>query len=376
MKIGIITIHRIDNYGSALQAYALQKFLQRNTQHEIEIINYVFPNEYHLSRRRKVSKFELLWCYANNLWALIVHGSDIRKRRFRIFREKCFNLSSKTFRSITEIESHPPLYDLYITGSDQVWNPNSLFNDPTFYCHFAPQDTKRFSFAASFSNDNIPVEYRKSIKDHLTLYSAIGVREQQGAKLISGLGVDSTIPISLNCDPTMLLSADDYAELAELSEVTIPKQYILVYYLDYAFNPHPAIDNVLKYAQKKFELPVVFIGVQYRWRPLGSKYFFNSGPAEFCHLFKNATYVITSSFHGVMFSIINRAPFTVVVPNQDDHDTRIADVLGVLGLNDRSVMRDSKETSFNTDNPYTAKVESNIDGFIQTSKDFLLNNIQ
>lgn len=375
MRIGIITIHRIDNYGSALQAYALQRFLQNKTQHEIELIDYKFPNEYHISRRGKISKLELLWCYARNLWALIVHRSDIRKKRFRAFREKFLDLSKEVYHSIAEIESNPPMYDLYITGSDQVWNPKSLFNDPTFYCGFAPKDARRISFAASISSTFIPEEYKESIKQRLSLYSGLGLRESKGVELIRSLNIDSNIPITLNCDPTLLMSRNDYAELAQTSQLKIPNRYILVYYLDYAFNPHPAIDNVLKYVQKKFKLPLVFIGVQYRRRPIGSKFFFNSGPVEFCHLFMNATYVITSSFHGVMFSMINRIPFTTIIPSQEDNDTRVSDILDLVGLSERAIVRDSNQTTFITDNPYTDEVEHRIESFIQSSKDYLLNNL-
>ena len=135
-SIGIITIHKINNYGSVLQAYALQKACE-DLNFKVEIIDYNFPNNFHLSNK-----------YAHHQdsqpneprWIKLLYMLDLIKQHkgIRDFVTKYQKLSLKQYNHPSELESGVPNYDIYITGSDQLWNPLHCNGDPVFLLHFAP----------------------------------------------------------------------------------------------------------------------------------------------------------------------------------------------------------------------------------------------
>ena len=119
MRIGIITIHRLINFGTALQAYALQHYLQKETGHQVEIIDYVFPNSFHKERKKLIKKIR-----GNIRLTLdyLFESKHKSNKKFHEFQNKYLNLSAEQYPNISSLNENPPLYDIYITGSDQVWN--------------------------------------------------------------------------------------------------------------------------------------------------------------------------------------------------------------------------------------------------------------
>lgn len=373
MKIGIITIHKVINFGSALQAYALQKYLQSSTNADVELIDYIYPNEYHYSHRPKHSAkaFVLSNLKKFKHW---IKGNKT-PRYYRNFYDKFFNLSTKTFYSPEMIKRDAPQYDLYITGSDQVWNINCLHNDPAMYCDFAPYGSKIISFGASFSNKSLPQEYHILIRDYLNKYSAIGVREKSSLDLLKCIGVNNTIPQVCNSDPTLLLDAKDYDELARQSQIHIEGDYILVYLLDYAYDPEPTITQVTELAVEELGCKVVRLLKTHFAYAGNTEVVEYAGPCEFAWLFKHAKFVITSSFHGTMFSLIYRKPFTTIVPGADHQDCRSKDFLKLIGLEDRTSSTDAAPV-FNVNNPFTPEVIERVNALVSDSKKYLADAIK
>lgn len=374
MRIGIITLHKVLNFGSALQAYALQHFLEKQGYTETELIDYKYPNKFHKG------KFKLdkptIRIFLGTLKDFIFNKRRDTNRRFRDFYKEYFNLSPQEYKSIEQIEKDPPLYDLYITGSDQVWNVNTLKNDPVMYCSFAPQNAEIISFGSSFTNKTLPVKYQEDVKRRLKRYKKIGVREQSSIEILIDLGLTSHKEVMATCDPTLLLTKEDYHELALKSKLKIEDDFILVYGLTYAYNPEPALSSIVDDVARQLNCKVYTLWFRHPHFKSEHKEIWGIGPCEFCYLFEHAKFIITSSFHGTMFSVINRKPFVSIVPRKNEKDTRIKDFLDKVGLKQNYVFADSTDYQLNMENVYNNSVEDNISSIISESKDFLLSALK
>lgn len=371
MKVGIITIHRLANYGTALQAYALEKYLNSIDGVEAETIDYVFPNKFHKTKHSFVTALRIkLGLWKENY----LYGKRKKERKFRAFRSAYLKLS-KQYASLESIMQEPPQYDVYITGSDQVWNYKTLKNDPVMYCGFVPDGKKRLSFGASFANDSILGSNYDHIKDLLNKYSAIGVREKSAPTILEKIGIDINIPVQVTCDPTLLLSSEDYELMAAQSTFKPAHNYILCYVLDYAFNPQPALTEILHHAEAYYGCPIIQLGRKPLKYSGKISYHNDLGPCEFTYLFAHAKFVITSSFHGCMFSLISRVPFVAIGPASDTSDTRILDVLGKLHLSNNYRRSNNIDTVNFADLGYGSQFDVAFSDYVSESKEFIARNL-
>lgn len=372
MKIAILTIHKILNYGSALQTYALQNYLENNKEGVIcDIINYKFPNSYHRKERNK--KLNIYRITRNRIHRLKeFFSTKERRRRFELFWKENYHLT-KYYSSQNSIKSCSPKgYDIYILGSDQVWNPNTLCGDDVFLFSFLESNSYFFSYASSFgvtTIDNTP--YYDSFKKYLPRFKGLGVRENTAADILNKLDLKN---IQVVCDPTFLLNKNDYAKLANKSSISIKGEYILIYMLNYAFNPFPAIQDVVEKVYQQLHCKIVFIGRSFNFIKKDTAIYKDIGPYEFLYLFMNAKFVVTSSFHGTAFAIINRKPFVSIAPHT--RDSRIQDLLEVLGLKANLVYNNQNNVKVNFDQKYDDSIENNINILITKSKKYIINHIQ
>lgn len=313
MKIGIMTMHRVQNMGSVLQAYALQ-YKIKQLGYESELIDYVFPpvKKTHFGARDLVSL---------GLDALQGFPAKRKKNKINAFRAQYLHCSEKTYNR-EKLLAEPPHYDLYCTGSDQVWNPIHIGMDTSFMMDFAPDDAPRIAYASSFSSKEITEPYFSLYASHLSKYKSITVREQSGIDIVRQMtGKEAAVV----CDPTMLLSAEEWQSVAEVSNVELPKEYILVYLLRYMFDPRPGFYNIVQSVRNALKLPVYQVNSYNRdsfysnVRPLNGL-----GPADFIRLVKNASFLVTDSFHGTVFATIFNVPMIGVVKDASNGDGRIA----------------------------------------------------
>ncbi|HIY37457.1 MAG TPA: polysaccharide pyruvyl transferase family protein [Candidatus Paraprevotella stercorigallinarum] len=334
-KVGIITMHKVINYGSALQAYALQRTIEK-LGYDCEIIDYIYPNEYHLSQWLKMP----FW----KSWILFIiqllYGFPQKKRikLFEAFYSRFLKLSPTCYQSREQLQNNPPHYDIYVTGSDQVWNPKYIVGDTSFMLSFV-SNVPKIAYSASFATDSIPDEYRKLYKTCLNEYAAIAVREQKGVEIIKSLSEKNARVV---LDPTLLLGAEEYEDIAERSTIHMDEPYILAYILGYSFNPYPYVERLIKHVQQKTGYKVCLLNIS-NVKMLFShntKRLQKVGPSEFVYLFKNASFVITTSFHGTAFSIIFNKPFYALV-KQGNTDDRLISLLQLLGLTDRAIFLNS-----------------------------------
>lgn len=328
-KIGIITMHRINNYGSVLQAFALQYIIEK-MGFDVQLIDYNYPNIFQYTRGVALPKNDWKAKVIKSMsW---LHPYNRYDYKFQDFRNRYFKLSPY-YKDFDVIHQKAISYDLYITGSDQVWNPKFTKGDTTFLLDFAEKNANKISYASSFSCTQLGKEYEATYSELLAQYQAISVREWGGVELVKRLTGQQAV---ITVDPTLLL--DDNAWKTVVSKrCRYSKNYILLYVLSYSFNPVPYIYDLALYLSKKLNLRIVVLGKH----PYLSKYknvesVLDAGPLEFLQLIENAVCVVTSSFHGTAFSVNYKKPVYAVVNGKNDDD-RISSFLSDVSL-DKSII--------------------------------------
>lgn len=324
MRIGIITMHRVQNFGSALQAYALQKklFLEG---FDNRIIDYLYSySDY------EPNFFEYLFNKIRFLSKVILNHPPCFSR-FYYFRKKFLRTTLKEYTKNELSTGQPPKFDIYMTGSDQVWNCRFTNGDSNFLLKFAPKNAPRLAFGSSFASTELQEAYKPMYKEELAKYNCIFVREKSGIDIVTDLLGEKTW-VDVVCDPTLLLEAKDYAPLAAKSKIKIEEKYILVYVLDYMFNPYPYIFNIVRKVKETLSYKVIYLGKNSIDQSDSSAIFLGNeaGPLEFLYLVKHASFVITTSFHGTAFATLFGIPLLAMVSHDKTSDDRIQTLLHAL----------------------------------------------
>lgn len=362
-RIGILTMHKVLNYGSALQAYALQHYISSKGCNA-ELIDYIFPN----GKRKSVGsiKAAIINGIAN---ALVYYPKKKKKQRFAAFYDSYFNCSKEQFNSPEELNGFTPDYDLLMTGSDQVWNPKHIKDDLSFFLPFGNNSTPKYSYGSSFSTATIPDTLAETFKKNLARYNRISVREKSGLEIVKKFTGEEAAFV---CDPTLLLTKEEWNVMAEKadSKFKFPKgKYILVYLLRYAYDPYPAVTEIINKIQDELQLPIVVLDPS-----LSESRFKNStnvrdaGPLEFLKLVRDAAFVVTSSFHGTAFSLNFEVPFFSIIKERGRFDTRMTDLLDRAGADRDIVYNATVDKPLEMD--YTT-VSKNIADFRNQSKEFI-----
>lgn len=364
MKVGIITLHRVVNYGSVLQAYATQEVLKK-LGFETEIIDYYPPRMTKrgmLSRiRNKGDKFKNpLICFAAQV---IIFPSYIK--RFGVFEDFLKNrlhMSSKTYYKASELNDCK--YDIYLTGSDQVWNSewNECLDAP-FYLSFAPDNVKKLAYAASFGRAKLDETEKEETRKLLERYDAISVREKSGVDVLKDMGLNGVNVL----DPTLLLTGEEWNRIS--SKKYAGEKYILVYNL----NRNSKIDKYAYNLSQKTGLKIKFLSYQLHEFYKKGQMICNPKVEDFLALIANAEYVITDSFHATAFSLNFQRKFVIVYPGK--YSTRLQSILEILGLTDR-VAKDESDLSVVDNNIDYAKVNQILSGERHKSIDWLTNALK
>jgi hypothetical protein len=299
-SVGVITFHFSSNYGAILQAYALQEVL-KDMGYVAELIDYRDDGfqMVSFSRLRKVRHF---------VWHKVVKRALVgteRQRKTELFREKYLRLSAREYHSSETLCFDPPQYDVYITGSDQVWNPRIHNNDSSYFLTFVPEGKKRISYAASFGVTRIPEKLISKCAKWLKEIDHISTREFEGKQLIEQLTGRNAV---ITLDPTLLLDDEQWRQIA--IPYKHPREYILCYHMPGDKEVTKCIDRIARRISALTGWDVINIGQKAYMRLDPRRYsVFDAGPAEFVGLIENASFVVTNSFHGTAFSINYKKPF-------------------------------------------------------------------
>ena len=310
MKIGILTFHRVYNYGAVLQSYALQKVIKQ-LGYDVEIIDYWCDYIY---RPYSIENFKTksFTDYIMGICGRIIY--NFRKKKTKRF-QKSIQYSPKVNQN--NIKALNDRYDLFLVGSDQVWNYPLTNFDTTYLLDFITDNNKKVSYAASFGVKTIDDKYKETYAKLLSEFSSISVRESTGVSIVREL-INKDVPMV--ADPVILLTSDEWESLAHMPK---EKGYILVCQLGFSSSTINFVEMLSKKTNKKvISLPF----------PMGKfipcKWGLTKGPADLIGLIKNADYIVTSSFHGALLSIMFEKKFFVEIPkNTAFMSTRIVELL-------------------------------------------------
>jgi hypothetical protein len=227
---------------------------------------------------------------------------------------------------------HALNYDIFICGSDQIWNPNITSLDPAYFLSFVPTDKKKIAYAASFGISDMPRGYQKILKKLLEGIEYISVREKEGKQIIKSLtGRDVDVVL----DTTLLLNEEEWGVISEPCPSREEKRYVLCYYVQ----NNKRLDDISIKCSKAMGIPRVVINASNKDRFNGAIPVFAVGPSEFVKLFKDASFVVTNSFHGITFSINFKKPFFLDLLNGEavSRNSRLINILEDLNLSTRLI---------------------------------------
>ena len=335
-KAAILTITNSGmNFGNRLQNFALQEIVERLgvSCETIESAKSVGNTVFLSGVRRKIKK---------------VVKNDSRRRKFNEFNRNYIHFADRVRYEGLNEECFKDEYDLFIAGSDQIWNPYFEFNSEFEYMTFAdPQ--KRFSYAASFGIDALDAASGDNVRECLNGLKEISVREDKGKENVCKM---TGREASVHVEPTMLLRDEEYRQMEQEPEGGLPEHYMLIYFLG------DVIPEYRKYMEKlaaKRGLPIVELS-----ESVGTKYY-GIGPAEFMYFIDHADYVCTDSFHGTVFSILFGKQFMSLQRRDKDKpmSSRLDTLLRKFGLEDRrlEVLAESEADPFIDYTEVYAKLE-------------------
>ena len=332
-KVGILTINDDENYGNRLQNYAVQKKLEDNDM----LIETICNQRNNIGLKSIIKKIK----------KCIKKVINIKKfGRYNQFME--FNKNIK-YSNIHIDANHIPnklaeKYDYFITGSDQVWNPNFGRMSDIDFLTFAPKE-KRNSFSASFGISEIPLEMKEYYKQRLEGLNNISVREEAGKKIVEDLTGRKDIQVLV--DPTMLLTAEEWDKVSKKPKQLKNDKYILNYFLgELSEIRKKEIDRIA------IENNCEIINILDKNSP-----FYQTGPSEFLYLEKNAFLICTDSFHSSVFAILYNRPF-IVFDREDSlvsMNSRIETLINKFNLKNRKFT--GRITEENLKHDYTEAYE-------------------
>lgn len=345
MKIAIITIHKIHNFGSVFQAQGLYKYLS-NKGYDVEVIDY---NPEYFRKKKLKSKIGELIYYPYY---------KARKEKFKKFVERNMNLSKKEYLSVSDLKKDTPEADVYISGGDQLWNSyHPCGNDDAYKLSFT--NGLKISYSTSMGRNTYTNSELVALRDELKDYYSISVRESSSVKLLKSVGVENITQV---VDPVLLLDNSDYEKMLVKPEI---ERYLFVYLV----TPSKLLSETVKYISEKLGLKIVLYGGFSK--KCECDYFLKDlGPDEVLSYLYHADFVLSASFHATLFSIMNNKHFVSLLPDKHTND-RIEDVLDWTHLKDRIIKSelDLDETIFGKID--YDKVDKEVKKRVEYSRDWL-----
>ena len=377
MKIGIITIHNSTNYGACLQSWALYKFLI-DYGYDCEIIDlhrpvhqdYIYSKKYvdYNGACKKAQRFNLKSFIKKYVLRKEIPSYRIeRMRKFETFNSQ-IKLSA-AYRSIDDLYSNPPIYDIYITGSDQLWNPTQPFCiEPYFLTFVKSPNAKKISYAASIGHDKLSEKEKSDFKKWLAEYSYISVREFEAKALLESFVTKSVCQVA---DPTFLLGPDYWRSIAVAPNER--ESYLLCFKL---YNGNHLVNYAIRIGME-LNMKVIVLpnadGVEKQCEVIR-----NAGPKEFLGYIAQADILISDSFHANVFGLLLGVERQWAYISPDNHrGSRLNSLFTTFGIQSHFIAPDLsteatciKSDTINRDETYRIAIAEQ-----KKSIDYLLNAI-
>ena len=343
-KVGIVSCYFKNNYGSMLQAYATQKVID-NLGLENETFNIKDNVDFSKGKKKyyksQIFNYTFIKSKLGMAWLKVYKKINknlgkniaIRDRMYEEFRKE-FNLT-KPYHTYKELTEATKKYSTILIGSDQLWLPVNVVAD-YYTLNWVPEDKNKVSYSTSFGVSQIPDKYKKNYKKFLNRINYISVREDSGCKIVKEL---TDKEATLVCDPTMLLTKEEWDELQN-KEPIIKEKYILCYYLGKNIEHRKFAERL----REKTGYKIVSLNHADEYVKYSDKFAdiipYDIGPKEFINLIKNAEYVCTDSFHGTVFSLIYNTKFFTFERYRNKNskvstNSRIYSLLGIMNLQNR-----------------------------------------
>lgn len=331
--IGILTFHWADDYGAMLQAYALKSYLEKISKEKVEIIPYApikFTGRYWLYPvvgREKDDKIKYSFGrfgFRRNVFYLY----EFLKRRKNMRNFRRHYLTRKlAIRKMERLSLKK--YSCVFVGSDQVWNPEITVGlDDAYIGNIKEKGNCRLiAYGASFGGEILPENYRlqfmESVSDN---FSAVSLREKNAIPFLKSFFQGNVTDV---LDPTLLLGWEEWKKIGKLPR---EQGYILFIYTEYNAQMLQYLHDLSIELQKKIiQLSMPWFGQKRDWIHLEIK----GGPAEYIGFFQNAEYVVTNSFHGMVFSVLMEKQFLVF--SHSNKNVRLENLLDKLNLKPRLI---------------------------------------
>ena len=347
-KIGVITYHSAYNFGSVLQAYATQESIEK-IGYSVEIVNYRMKSQ--IKYYSMIHLNNGLKAFLKDLLLLQQIGKYItRKNRFEQFIEE-LNLT-KEFNEPEEVDEADGMFDIFVSGSDQIWNKHSNELEESEWKYMYPYllcftNKKKVSYASSIVN--MKDEELTYIVDKVKKFDKISFREKASCDRFKSLfGIESNEVL----DPTLLLNSEEWSsKIGTIPEKMINKKYILYYALEGVKKTRKIMPKLQKMAKRKGCVLVVITPLSCFTYSKGVINAIDAGPKEFLGWIKGAELVITNSYHGTLFSV-NLGTNFYTLQEKESTDNRIKGILLKLELEKRiisdvdSILYEKEEINF------------------------------
>lgn len=327
-RIDVVTRHAVRNYGSALQSLATRVLLEQGGA-EARFIDYRQPGYddtgWSYANRGQARRFNVVGraAYA----ALREPSARAIGRNFESFLRTSIPMTGSTYRSTEALSASTEFLttSAFCVGSDQVWNVEYNVDNRPYYLSFLPPESFRFSLASSIGVQELPADEAALLAGELESFAGVSVRERDAVEYLATLNVAA----EQHVDPTLALDPDFWRTFAEAPRSERP--YILVYQLNGGADLNPVVDAISRF------LSIPVRRIEY-WRgPRSLKYpaVVNPTVEQFVGLFAHASFVVTDSFHGAVFSSVFDTPFVSVAPPK--YASRITSLLELTGQMPRLV---------------------------------------
>ncbi len=317
MNLLVVTTQYVDNYGAVLQSYGFKTFLEKSFDADVTFLKPSNYNDGIFEKMLPLSKSTIFTAYANLKKIKTSVHLNKRKKSFLEFERSYF-------KEITD-EGNLTCFDAYITGGDQMFN-RSCLRTTNNLLPFAPDGKPKLSYSTSMGSATFSEQEWEGLSKAFDRYDAISLREESA---IDSLKNRTETSLRIDIDGSFLIDKDCWNSVSKFDEKRFPEKYILVYEL----MTHPGLTKAVEKVRKQYNLPVVRIAD----KPQKNNDYkvdvnvLDAGPAEFLGLFKNAECVVTTSFHGTCFSVINEKPLVSLV---HQNEKRIPVLLEKCGLSE------------------------------------------